>query len=291
MTRLSPLLIALAATFWGLAGGLGGLLMDAGWAPLTVTFHRAAFGLICVALWLAFDRQRPRSSGAFAGLLGWSLVAGAGVAGNFTFYFLAIRETGVAVAATLMYSAPAFVFLSAVLCRIERPTLPKGLAVAAVTAGVVLLTEVHRSGGVTLWGVAFGLLAGTSYAVFIFGFQAAAQRGPVPLVLSIALSTVVVALLPLVELEAVAAALVSESWPLFVLLGVLGAGLSFALYVAGVRHTPPTIAAVLAMVEPVTAATFGVLALDETLSPVQLTGMAVILVTATLLSRAQSESA
>ncbi|EKV26853.1 Permease of the drug/metabolite transporter (DMT) superfamily [Caenispirillum salinarum AK4] len=289
MPRLSPLLIALAAMFWGLAGGLGGLLMAAGWAPLTVTFHRAAFGLICVALWLAWNRHGPRSSGTLAGLLGWSLVAGAGVAVNFTFYFLAIRETGVAVAATLMYSAPAFVFLSAVLCRIERPTLPKALAVAAVTAGVVLLTEVHRTdGSVTLWGVAFGLLAGVSYAVFIFSFQAAAQRGPVPLVLSIALATVVVALLPLVELEAVAAALVSESWPLFILLGVLGAGLSFALYVAGVRHTPPTIASVLAMVEPVTAATFGVLALGETLSPVQLTGMAVILVTATLLSRAQS---
>jgi len=76
----------------------------------------------------------------------------------------------------------------------------------------------------------------------------------------------------------------TPSWPLFVILGVFGAGLSFILYLVGLKHTAPAVASIVAMVEPVTASLFGVVVLNETLIGVQIVGMGLILVTVTALS-------
>jgi drug/metabolite transporter (DMT)-like permease len=80
------------------------------------------------------------------------------------------------------------------------------------------------------------------------------------------------------------AALSTPDWPLFAALGILGAGLSFVLYVYGLRHTAPAVASIVAMVEPVTAALFGVAILDESLAGAQILGMGLILITVTALS-------
>lgn len=76
-----------------------------------------------VLAWLA---ARPRGSGlASPRLWGWSAIAGVGVAGNFAFYFVSIAEGSVAVAATLMYCAPVFVYLVSFTFKLEKPTLFK----------------------------------------------------------------------------------------------------------------------------------------------------------------------
>lgn len=75
----------------------------------------------------------------------------------------------------------------------------------------------------------------------------------------------------------------APSWPLFIVLGVVGAGLSFILYIVGLRHTAPAVASIVAMVEPVTASLFGVVVLDESLAALQILGMGLILLTVTAL--------
>jgi len=93
---------------WGLSGGIGGILISEGWSPTVVSLYRGLIGLVCVLIWLAL---RPAGSGMTSPRLWfWSVIAGIGVAGNFSFYFLSIAEGSVAVAATLMYSAPVFVY-------------------------------------------------------------------------------------------------------------------------------------------------------------------------------------
>ncbi|BBI52835.1 hypothetical protein HORIV_52560 [Vreelandella olivaria] len=72
--------------------------------------------------------------------------------------------------------------------------------------------------------------------------------------------------------------------PLFVALGILGAGLSFLLYVVGIKHAAPALASMVAMVEPVTATLFGVAVLNESLGVIQMVGMGIILITVTALS-------
>jgi drug/metabolite transporter (DMT)-like permease len=281
----SPALVALAALCWGLSGGIGAMLVADGWSPAVVSFHRGAVGLVFVLAWLILG---PHGRGLRdARLWLYASIAGLGVAGNFGFYFLSIAEGSVSIAATLMYCAPVFVFLASFALGLERPSAFKWGAIAAVVAGVVMLTGVYEAGprAVTTLGIAAGLGAGLSYALFIFAFKAAARRGSPQEVLTVALAMLVVVLAwPSRTGEIVAVVGDASAWPLFLTLGVLGAGVSFICYVVGLRRTAPTVASMLAMIEPVTASLFGVMLLGDTLSAPQLAGMAVILATVTTMS-------
>jgi drug/metabolite transporter, DME family len=284
IARLSTAFVVLAALFWGLSGGIGGILTAQDWDPLVVSFYRGVIGLLFVLVWLAL---RPHRSGlASRRLWFWSTVAGVGVAGNFSFYFISIAEGSVAVAATLMYCAPVFVYLVSFTLKLERPTVLKWAAMAMVILGVVLLTGVYEigAGDVTPIAAGAGLLAGLSYAVFIFGFKYAAPHGSPQAILAIAFSVLVTILVWLSDADQTAAVLSTPSWPLFALLGVFGAGLSFIFYIVGLNHTPPSVASVVAMVEPVTASLFGIMVLNESLAGLQIFGMGLILVTVTALS-------
>ncbi len=284
MVRASTAFIALAALFWGLSGGIGGILVGDGWDPFVISFYRGAIGLLCVLVWLML---RPHGSGlANRQLWFWSAIAGLGVAGNFAFYFMSIGEGSVAVAVTLMYCAPVFVYLLSFALKLEKPTPLKWTAIAVVMLGIVLLTQIYDIGasGVTAIGVGFGLLSGLSYAIFIFGFKYAAPHGSPQAILSIALAVLSIILVWPGDDNQMIAVLSTPDWPLFVGLGVLGAGLSFVLYIIGLKHTPPAVASIVAMIEPVTASLFGVVILNEDLVGPQILGMGLILSTVTVLS-------
>ena len=281
---ISTALVGLAALCWGLSGGIGGILMADGWDPFVVSFYRGAIGLLFVLVWLAWH---PRGSGLKSHRLWlWSTIAGFGVAGNFSFYFVSISEGSVAVAATLMYCAPVFVYFISFAFKIEKPTLLKWVALAIVLFGVALLTGIYEIGGgsVTPVGAVAGLLSGLSYAIFIFGFKYAAPHGSPQAILMIAFAVLVTTLIWPGDANQIFAVLKSSSWPNFAALGILGSGVSFILYIIGLKNTSPAVASIVAMIEPVTASLFGVVVLNESLVGLQIFGMGLILVTVTVLS-------
>ena len=282
--KLNTTFVALAAFCWGLSGGIGGILLADGWNAFVVSFYRGAIGLLFVLVWLAL---RPGDNGlAKPRLWFWSIVAGLGVAGNFTFYFVSIAQGSVAVAATLMYCAPVFVYLASFVLKLEKPTALKWLAIAVVMIGIVLLTQIYNIGtsGISPLGVGAGLLAGLSYAIFIFGFKYAAPHGSPQAILSIAFAVLALILVWPGQSGQIVAVLSTPDWPLFAALGILGAGISFVLYIVGLNYTTPAVASIMAMVEPVTASLFGVMILNENLAGLQMLGMVLILVTVTALS-------
>ncbi|MFN4214753.1 DMT family transporter [Exiguobacterium sp.] len=285
MRNINLGLVALSAILWGIAGGLGGYLMDKGWDPLIISFYRGGVGLVCLLVWFLFRPTRLNKP-----LILWAIVAGIGVAGNFVFYFISIAESSVAVAATLMYTAPIFVLLISFIFRLEKPSLFKFIAIAFVIVGIVLLTEVYSidSDQVTTLGLAAGLGAGLAYALFIFGFKYASQHGEPQGILLIAFLTFTFIMVFVVDLEETVSVIYSSDVWWMILLGVFGAGLSFFLYVVGLKRTPPTSASIVAMVEPVTASLFGFFILSQQLNIVQMSGMAIILLTVTVLSVKQN---
>lgn len=216
----------------------------------------------------------------------WSVIAGVGVAGNFAFYFVSIAEGSVAVAVTLMYCAPVFVYLVSFTLGLEPPTLVKWGAMAVVMIGIVLLTGLYDIGAsdITLLAVGAGLLSAMSYALFIFGFKYAAPHGSPQAILVIAFAVLSIILIAMSDPGRAVEVLAAPRLPLFILLGVIGAGLSFIVYIVGLKSTAPSVAAIVAMVEPVTASLFGVAVLDESLGALQVLGMVLVVVTATALS-------
>lgn len=284
MVDVSKVYVVLAALCWGLSGGIGGILMADGWDAFVVSFYRGVIGLLFVLAWLAL---RPRGSGlANRRLWFWSAIAGLGVTGNFAFYFLSIAQGSVAVAVTLMYCAPVFVYLLSFALKLERPTALKLTAIAVVMLGIVLLTQIYDVGAssVTPMGVGAGLLAGLSYAVFIFGFKYAAPHGSPQAILTIAFAVLAIILIWPGDVDQTVAVLNTADWPLFAAIGVFGAGLSFVLYIVGLNSIAPAVASIVAMLEPVIASLFGVVVLNESLVGPQIFGMGLILVTVTALS-------
>ncbi|CAN7281754.1 DMT family transporter [Rossellomorea sp. LjRoot5] len=281
-------LVIVAAICWGISGGIADILMNKGWDPRVISLYRGAVGFICFFVWflLRFKQNRGISTRIWI----WSLLAGVGVAGNFTFYFLSIQASSVAIAATLMYTAPVFVLLISFLLRIERSTWFKWSCITGVLLGIILLTGAYNteSISVSFLGMAAGLAAGLSYALFIFGFKNASSHGKPPTTLTIAFFSFCLILFFFTDKGESAAVLASKDLGLFLLLGLLGAGLSFLVYVIGIRRTTPANASMVAMVEPVTASLFGVLVIGDHLNLIQMLGMAVILVTITVLSVKQS---
>ncbi|AOS98651.1 threonine and homoserine efflux system [Microbulbifer aggregans] len=284
MASAGAALVALAALCWGLSGGIAGMLIAGGWDPFVVSFYRGAIGFLLLFTWLLL---RPHKSGlGNARLWCWAVLAGFGVAGNFAFYFVSIAQGSVAVAVTLMYSAPVIVYLVSFALGLERPTPAKLVAITLVILGILLLTQVYdaRLDGITPLGMAAGLLAGLFYAVFIFGFKYAAPHGSPQAILTIAFAVVAATLFWSADLNRTIAVPDAAELPSFVLLGLLGAGLSFTLYVIGLKRITPTVASIVAMVEPVTAALFGVIVLGENLAAPQVLGIALIVLTVSILS-------
>ncbi|MGM0753868.1 MAG: DMT family transporter [Bacillota bacterium] len=281
-------LVILAAICWGISGGIADILMDKGWNPLVISFYRGGVGLICFFVW--FLLRFKQNGGISARLFLWALFAGVGVAGNFTFYFLSIQASSVAVAATLMYTAPVFVLLVSFLLRLENSTRFKWACITGVLFGIILLTGAYNTESISgnFFGVASGLAAGLSYTLFIFGFKNASSTGNPQTTLTIAFFSFCLILFLFTNKDEAAAVLASNDIGWFLLLGILGAGLSFILYVTGIRWTTPATASMVAMVEPVTASLFGVLVIGDHLTPIQIFGIVVILVTITLLSMKQS---
>lgn len=281
-------LIIFAAICWGISGVIADTLMSKGWSPIVISFYRGAVGLLFFSLWLLFRLKKNWVSSTR--LFVWSAIAGIGVAGNFTFYFLSIQASSVAVAVTLVYTAPVFVFIISFLLRLERSTWFKWACIASVLLGIILLTGAYDTDSlsVSFLGAAAGLASALSYAMFIFGFKKASAIGKPQIILTIAFFSFCLILLLFSDRKETAAVLVSPDIGWFLLLGILGAGISFMLYVIGIRLTTAATASMVAMIEPVTASLLGVLLLEDNLTVIQLLGMVIILFTITLLSIKQS---
>ncbi|MGG1686501.1 DMT family transporter [Pseudalkalibacillus sp. NRS-1564] len=280
--------VIMAAVLWGISGGLAGILMDKGWDPLVISFYRGSIGFVCIFVWLLLHRKGNKIKYSTKTMM-WSVLAGLAVAGNFSFYFLSISESGVAVASTLMYTAPLFVLFSSFLFRIETVTPFKVIAMVIVMGGISLLTNVYETGlgSLNILGITSGLLSGLSYALFIFGFKNASKEGRPPFVLSMAFATFTIVMLLFIDHKEALDALFSEDLIWFITLGIIGAGISFYLYIEGLKKTSASVAAIIAMVEPVTASLFGLVILGEVLTLTQSIGLVIILITITLLSRKQ----
>ncbi len=280
--------VIMAAVLWGISGGLAGVLMDKGWDPLVISFYRGSIGYVCIFVWLLVHRKGNKIKYSSKTMM-WSVLAGLAVAGNFSFYFLSISESGVAVASTLMYTAPLFVLFSSFLFRIETVTRFKIIAMVIVMGGISLLTNVYETGlgSLNILGITSGLLSGLSYALFIFGFKNASKEGRPPFVLSMAFATFTIVMFLIIDHQEALDALFSEDLIWFITLGIIGAGISFYLYIEGLKKTSASVAAIIAMVEPVTASLFGLVILGEVLTLTQSIGLVIILMTITLLSRKQ----
>ncbi|MEV4119560.1 EamA family transporter [Micromonospora sp. NPDC049645] len=275
--------ITVTGMLWGTTGVAVQLLREGtGLSPVSIGFHRLA---IAAFVLLACTAGRLRTIvAALRAAPVPLLLTGVGLGLYQALYFAAVAWAGVSVATIVSLGlAPvlAAAWESVHARRLPGP-LRLGTLVAAV-AGLVLITAATEQPGAAAPAPLLGLLAATGsglgYAVTTLISRQVSQR-TAPMTLT-TVSTVVGALTlaPFALVAGVGVPLRLDTVALLLHLGVVTTALAYALFYAGLRTTSGSVAAVLTLLEPLTAAALAVALLHEPLPLPVLVG-GVLLLTA-----------
>jgi DME family drug/metabolite transporter len=286
-------LIAIAAMSWGTTGSVTTILVaDASAGPLLIGAVRvwlAAALLVAGAWWTTRALAMARRDVAHC------IAMGACMAAFQAAYFSAVIMTGVAVAALIaicsapiMIAALAAAFLGERLTRRVRGALVLGVAgTAGLIAGPGVAADVSPR---FLAGAALALTAGLAYALYLVIAKSSLSRTP-PLPLAAANFTAAAILLsPALVLSDDPLAQITRGWPGMLYLGVVATAGAYALYTIGLRSVPASMAAVVALLEPLTATLLGVLVFDERLGTLGVAGAVLLLAAIALLIAARPAS-
>ncbi|HEX4246711.1 MAG TPA: DMT family transporter [Pseudonocardia sp.] len=282
-------LVSLAALLWG-TGGLAGTLLGqvAALPPLAVATYRLGGGGLALLAVLAVTRRLRRPSRA--GLVR-VLVVGGLVAAYQTCYFASVALTSLAVATVVAIgAAPVLVVtVEAVLDR-RRPGTASLVAIALALLGLALLVGSPRGGSAAGASAGAASASASSASAGISGGGGGALVVGVVLALGAAAGFGALALLgrrPVADLDgpttigfgftsgglllAVVGSAVGGlgftptlgSVGLLLYLGWVPTALAYGLFFVGLRGVSATSAAVVAVLEPLTATVLGVLVLGQ----------------------------
>lgn len=276
VTSYCSLLFILAAAFlWATIGPVARFALRSGIDPLEISFWRAA---IAGALFAAHAIARRRTAVARADLPAVVAFAIVGITLFYWSFFRAVQAGGAALAAILLYTAPAWVAVAAALWLGERITPRKALAVALTLAGVVLVALGSGSPdgagvAVTPGAVTWGLVAGFAYAAhYLFG-KRYFPRYDAATLFAWAVPLGALMLLPLVPFAPKSPA----DWAVLLFIAVVPTYVSYLLYGIGLRRIEATRAATVATLEPVAAALLAFLVWGEALRGAAYAGAALVL--------------
>lgn len=259
--------VMLAGCLWGTTGLFINRLNTAGLTSMQISVLRAAItAVVMVLLTLCRNprllRIRLRDAWCFLGT---------GVASVLFFnycYFHTIQESGMAVAATLLYTSPVFVMLLSLWLFREKLTRRKVLCLVLTVLGCVLVSGILTGGGsITGRGMLLGVGAGLGYALYSIFTRFAIQRNYDPM--TITTYTFLFATaggLLLTDFRQLSVAFQGGGWSLGVWLAIYAVVTTVApymLYTTGLRGTENSTAAVMAAVEPVCATLLEILFLHR----------------------------
>ncbi|WP_243546768.1 DMT family transporter [Pseudodesulfovibrio tunisiensis] len=247
------LYVLAAASMWGMIGVFTKYILAEGISALEIAFWRAGFAWIIFVIHASFTRELKAHRSDLPLLLIFGVVCVTTFYGS---YQLAIRDAGVALAAVLLYTAPAWVAVLSCLVLKERMTPLKTICVTMTLAGVACICLVPRlmSGGdlnLNTFGLIAGLVSGMTYALYYIFGKKYLYKYATPTIFVYALPAGALPLLPFVDFHEKTL----TAWLLLLALGAITSYGAFSAYYAGLKRLEATKASVIATFEPVVAAT------------------------------------
>lgn len=275
-------LIALGATLISFAPILVKALVLAGLGPSAIGFWRNAFGAVALFGFAAATRTGVRLSRRAA-----APVALAGVL-FFLDLFVWHRSIHLVGAGMSTVLASTQVFCTAILSAVLFGERIRPRFVAAAVAGILgvaLLVGVGSPVAFTpdyVRGIGYGLLTGVLYAGFLVSMRHAGRLPDAPAaVTTMAWMSVVAAVLLGVSTRiegGMMAPVDAGGWVRVVLLALLAQAVGWLVISMALPRVPGSTGAILLLMQPVLATVWGALLFDETLTALQIIGMAITLV-------------
>ncbi|MEW9672751.1 DMT family transporter [Ammoniphilus sp. 3BR4] len=277
--KLALLLIATAASLWGIIPLFVKYLYEMGFTPTQVVAIRALTSTLFLLFYVIFkNRQllkiKASDSKYFIGTGIFSIVL-------FNLcLFHAIKETSISIASILLYTAPTFVAIFSRLIFKESLTTRKVLALITTFIGCSLVIGIlpNANETISLFGLVLGLGSGLFYALYsIFGKMALRKYSS----LTVTVYTFLFAAIAITPFSGLWHIIPLFSgikvWIYIIGLGFLSTVLPFIFYTKGLHTVESSRASIIATIEPVVASLVGFLGFQEKLNLWQYFGMVLVI--------------
>ena len=279
------LMIIGAAVLWGVSATAAKALLNQRLDPVLVVQSRVTFSLILLLIYfLLFRPQFLRVR--LSELWKFALLGCIGVAGtNFTYYYT-IRESTVATAILIQYTAPLVVMLYAVWSRQERFTVARFTAMCLSLLGCFLAVGAYDRSILTITptGVVTGIASILGFA-FLTVFTHYVLR--THSVWTMTLYSILFATLFWLVVNppwVIAQAEVQlPAWGALFLLAIFSLLIPHTLFFGALRWIVPSRAIITSTLEPIVAIGSAALYLGEVLAPLQAVGAVLVLAAILLL--------
>jgi len=238
----------------------------------------SAFWAVVVARRPAWPPRRVVLAGLGMGAILYTAQSG--------LYFTALTRIDASLAALLLYTFPALVFLGALALGRERPERRRLAALTLAGAGAILVLGGSGSGDADGLGIALGLGAALAYATYILVADGVVGRID-PFLLSALIATGAAGSFSGYSAVSGDLALGFEPIGWLWIAGVVAFStvLALSLFLIGLPKVGPSTASIVSTIEPLVTVGLAMAILGERLGPVQALGGTLVLAAVVLLAR------
>ena len=279
--------VLLAASLWGTAGLFVRAVEQTDITEMQLVFGRALFSVLALGAIILFLDKRLFKINlkdiwlfVCAGLFSIVLF-------NFS-YYTTMSLTSLSVAAVLLYTAPFFVVIISLFLFGERLTLNKTVACIIAFIGCCfvsgLFNSEHRISGKALF---FGLLTGLGYALYtIFGKLLLKRKYSSFTITFYVFAFAAVCCLPFINTYKTAVYLINEPKAVVIvfLMAIFNTVIPYILYTKGLEGVEPSVAPIIATIEPVVATVVGAAVFSEAITVWGAVGIILVLISVVILN-------
>ncbi|MGA7161491.1 MAG: DMT family transporter [Bacteroidota bacterium] len=270
--------IAIAATLWGASATIVKHLFNIQYPPLIIVQTRVSIAFMVLVIFFLITNPRILKF-RMRDVPHFFIVGVCGIAGSNYFYYFAIKESNVATAIVVQYSAPIMVALYAIVAQHERMTRFKLISLIFSTLGIFLavgglnglLVANHK-------GIILALAAAVSYSIFNLAGKPLTKKYSVWSSLVFSFGAATLFWLVVQPPQAIIAAGYSiADWEVFSLVSTTSILVPYSFYFFGLRYLSPTRAIITSTLEPVVAIATAFIFLGGTMGLLQIVGAVLVI--------------
>lgn len=279
MKRKAILYVILAGVLWGTSGIFVHYLAPRGFSSIQMTAVRSGVAALGTLIYV-LGRDRSLFSVRKIDLCIFMLTA-IGLFGTGTCYFYSMQASSIATAVVLMYTAPIYVMLFSVVFFGEKMNAQKGLAIALMLIGCALVSGVVGGMKFSLTGTLMGVISGISYGAYNILTKLSMRRGVRPLSANVYVFSFTFLIAAFFsspsDMLSLSVPDPAVTYALCIGMGIVTFILPYVLYTRAMQALDATVTAALGIVEPMSAALFGIILFREKIDIYIGTGIIMIL--------------
>lgn len=201
-------------------------------------------------------------------------------------YFYSMEYNGVCIAVILLYTSPVFVMLLSLLLFREKITYRKITALVLTVAGCVFVSGIAGGKAIGLLGITLGICSGLGYALYSIFSRYALMRNYNSATISFyTFLFCALGCLPFSSPVEMTLSLSPKAVLLSMGIGIVCCVMPYLLYTKGLQYVENTKASMIVAVEPVVASVIGITVYNETLTPVKIAGVVMVLAAVLICSK------